>query len=588
MVTYMRFRIRRYGRWLRRSWRRGLRYLQFNAYGKWRQFAMIRRFVIVWWLIIVVTGVGLAVQVRSLQRQGLVLQPLAGGSYSEALVGTVKNINPILPEDSASADAAKLIFNGLTKFDTNGDLDPDLAQSWSVSPDGKTYTFHLRHGVRWQDGVPFTSQDVVFTLTAIQDPDTRSPLAGSWQGVKVTAPDAYTVVFTLPKAYTPFIDTTTVGILPAHLLENIDPSTMPVTSFNQHPIGTGPFKLTNFDTTDGIISLAANPTYFGGEPLLQTLTLRLYDTASAAFSAYTHRQVQGVSQLQPDQVAAAQNLGTMKLYEASQPDEVAVFLQTTTSALKDKIVRQALATATNRQPIIKNQLDGQAIALAGPLLPSSLSLAGVPHQPAYNIGQAKALLASDGWTPGPDGVLRKNGVRLELHLVTESDSVYTNVAQALAKQWAQIGVKLDVQAISADNLEESYIRTRNYDALLYGINTGADPDVYAYWDASQIKDPGLNLSEYNSPAASAALEAGRTIQDPNVRAAKYRSFVQTWVADNPAVMLYTPTYVYGVNANVYGIQIKKLIDPSDRFNDITTWAVRVRSVTANSSDDPAN
>ncbi len=580
MITYMRFRLRRYGRMVRRGRRRLTRYVQFNAFGKWRQFAMIRRFVVVWGLIILATLGGLVLQIRALERQGMILQALPGGSYSEAVVGSVKNINPILPEDSASADATKLIFSGLTRFDTQGNLTSDLAESWSVSPDGKTYTFHLRHGVRWQDGVPFTSQDVLFTITAIQDPDTRSPLASSWQGVKASAPSAYTVVFTLPKAYTPFVNTTTVGILPAHLLENIDPSTMPVTAFNQHPIGTGPFKLTAFDTANGTIALTANSTYFGGKALLQTLTLKLYDTAAAAFSAYTHRQVQGVSQLQPNQVTAAQNLGTMKLYDASVPDEVAVFLQTTMPALKDKVVRAALATATDRQAIIGSQLDGQAIALSGPLLPSRLNLAGVPHQPAYDEGKAQALLDGDGWRLGADGVRHKNGVRLELHMVTESNSVYAGVAQALTSQWAKIGVKLDVQTLDGADLQESYIRPRNYDALLYGINTGADPDVYSYWDASQIKDPGLNLSDYSSPAASAALEAARTIQDPNVRAAKYRSFVQTWVADNPAVMLYTPTYVYGVSDGMYGIKIKKLINPADRFTDVTSWAVRVRSVSA--------
>jgi peptide/nickel transport system substrate-binding protein len=588
MITYTRFRLqrvaRRYQRQLRRSWRRGVRFLQFDLFGKWRQFTMVRRFALVWWAIIAVAVVGLLLQIREFRDAGIVLQKLPGGTYSEAIVGTVKNINPILPDDSASADAVHLIFSGLTQFDTDGQLQPDLATSWEVSPDGRTYVFHLRHNVRWQDGVPFTAQDVLFTMTAIQDPDTRSPLITSWEDVKVTAPNDYTVVFTLPKPDTPFINATTVGILPSHLLSTIDPTSMQVAAFNQHPVGTGPFKLENFDETAGQITLTANSSYYLGKPLLQGITLKLYDTAAEALTAYSNRQVQGVSRLQPDQTTAAHNLGTMKVYTATVPDEVAVFFQTTTPILKDKAVRAALAEATNRQAIIHNQLDGQATALAGPLLPTTLvSLVGAPHQASYSVGAAKAALEADGWKTGPDGIRSKNGVRLELHLVTQTDSVYGGVAAQLAQQWRKIGVKLDVAQIDATDLQQSYIRTRDYDALLYGINTGPDPDVYAYWDSSQIKDPGLNLSDYDSSAADTALEAGRTIQNPILRGTKYRSFIQTWVGDTPAVMLYTPIYEYGVGSNVYGVHIQKLIDPSDRFTGIQDWAVRVRKLTAGPS-----
>jgi peptide/nickel transport system substrate-binding protein len=167
-----------------------------------------------------------------------------------------------------------------------------------------------------------------------------------------------------------------------------------------------------------------------------------------------------------------------------------------------------------------------------------------------------------------------------MQLVTQSGSVYDGVAQQLAAQWKAVGVKLDITQVDPASLEENYIPTRNYDALLYGINTGADPDAYAYWDSSQIKAPGLNLSDYDSPAADSALQAGRTLQDPTLRVAKYRSFVQTWVADTPAVMLYTPLYEYGVDSSVYGVQIHKLINPSDRFSDVQDWAVKLRKTVA--------
>lgn len=583
MLTYARFRfqrtLRRWRRGWRNGWRRSQRFVRFQMVGKGVQFAVIRRFALGWWFLVVVLFLGLGLQVHRLVQSGTILVPLKGGSYSEALVGSIKTLNPILPDGSASADASELIFSGLTRFNTNGQLQPDLAQSWTVSPDGKTYTFSLRHNVKWQDGVPFTAHDVAFTIAAIQNPDTRSPLANSWKGVKVTATNDYTVVFTLPKAYTPFIANTTVGLLPAHLLENTDPSSLRVSAFNQQPVGTGPFKLDTFDPTGGEVIVKANDAYYFGRPYLDSVTLRLYSDYDSAFSAYNHRQVQGVSRLQPDQVAKV-NTGTTKIYTAAVPDEVAVFFKTTTPILKDKGVRLALAEATNRQMIIKNLFDNQATPVTGPLFGTDLDLAGVPHQPAVNLSKAEADLESAGWTVGNDGIRHDaSGHKLEIHLVTQADSPYSGVATALAKQWQQVGVKLDVNEVDEADLQQSYIRPRNYDALLYGINVGADPDVYSYWDSSQAIDPGVNLSAYSSPQADKALEAGRTLSGNSERAAKYRSFVQTWVGDTPAVMLYTPTYTYAVSNGVYGIHIRKLINPSDRFSGIEKWAVNVRAQT---------
>ncbi|HUC20513.1 MAG TPA: ABC transporter substrate-binding protein, partial [Candidatus Polarisedimenticolaceae bacterium] len=226
MITYIRFRlqrnVRRFQRNVRRYWHLSDRYMRFGFWGKWRQLTMIRRFALGWWFVVLALGCGLILQTSAVRQRGLMVQPLPGGSYSEAVVGTIKNLNPVLPEGGASADANHLIFSGLTRFTAEGKLEPDIAKSWDISPDGKTYTFHLRKNVRFHDGVPATAQDVVFTLAAIQNPDTRSSLAASWQGVKASAPDDQTAIFTLPKAYTPFINATSVGLLPRHLLENTE------------------------------------------------------------------------------------------------------------------------------------------------------------------------------------------------------------------------------------------------------------------------------------------------------------------------------------------------------------------------------
>lgn len=582
MVTYLRFRLQRVLRRYRREVANGLsgwrQYWRQNIRGKSRQLFMIRQFTLVWWSLIIISGLGLLWQVRAIGARSAVLQPRAGGIYTEAVVGKITTVNPILPDNGASADAVKLVYNGLTKFDTNGVLQADLATGWTISPDGKTYTFKLRSGVTWHDGVPFTAQDVVFTLAAIQNPDTRSPLAPSWQGVKVAAPDNQTVVFSLPKPYAPFINATTTGILPSHLLGSTEASAMRVTEFNQNPVGTGPFKLQRFQADDGQLDFQANDAYYGGRPLIRELQLKTFNTMNEAYTAFIRRQVMAVGGIEPKQVQSARQTGAIKLHEAAIPDEVAVFLRTSSGVTADKQVRAALALATNRDPIISEQLKGQANPLADPLVGTSLNLTGAPRQARFDVNKANATLEAAGWKKGSDGYRSKGKDKLRISMVTQAGSVYGPVARELQQQWKKAGVEVELRELDAENLQQSHIRPRRYDALLYGINTGGDPDVYAYWHSSQGKDPGLNLSVYKSTAVDQSLEAGRTVLDAQTRSAKYRSFVQAWVADNPAIMLYSPVYTYGVDRSVYGIKLRKLVTPADRFDGVEKWSVRVRAL----------
>lgn len=584
MLTYLKFKWQRVAR---RWWRNSLKsvatsrtYLRYRVWGRWQQLAMIRRFVVVWWLIILVCTVGLVWQTRHIVAESAILKPLSGGRYTEAVFGEMSTINPVLPTTSASSDASRLVFNGLTAFNTQGELKGDLAERWEVSPDGRTYTFRLRQGVKWHDDVPFTSQDVLFTLAVIQNPDTRSPLASTWKGVTAEAPNDHTVVFKLPKPYTPFVNATTVGILPRHSLERVEPRMLRIDDFNQQPIGTGPYKVKELRASRGELELIANEEYFKGSPYIDTVVLRTYQNADDALQAYRRRQVMGVAQIRPNQTEEAKKLGTIKIHEAGVPDRVGVFFKTKTGVTSDKAVRTALALATDRGAIVQEQFDGYASTASGPLIAPKMSTVGLAQAPRLNLAMARSGLEAAGWKTNGDGTRMKNGQELKLKLVTQSGTAYGGVARQLSEQWSRIGVKVEIEEVDSESLQQSFIRPRNYDALLYAVNLGADPDVYAFWHSSQATDPGLNLSTYSSSAADSALESGRIVRDGPTRAAKYRSFVQTWVQDVPAIMIYAPTYLYAVDQEVRGIHIKRLVYPSDRFDEVEQWSVRVRPVTA--------
>ncbi len=573
MFNYLRFRYRRALRRLRRD-TRTLRkwagnYIDRHIWGKWHQLGVVRRFLLGWFGVLAVGFVGLTQQINLLNRAAQVAVPVTGGTYSEAAVGTVTTLNPVLPESELSDDVNRLIFSGLTRFNNQRQVVPDLAERWEVSSDGRTYTFYLRPGVKWQDGVPFTAADVAFTLTAIQNPDSRSPLASSWQGVKVETRGDNVVVFTLPAPLASFMDSTTLEIVPRHLLESIDPSQLREADFNHHPIGTGPFMVKTFAPAAHEITLAANSRYYGGRPKLDEFTFRLYDNDDQALDAYAQHQVISPGRIRPEQLGHRNQLAGLTDYNFTLPEEAVLFFHTTDGPLADKTLRGILTQALNRPKILDQATDGQGVVVTQPILPGQTGYTNASAPAKLNIAAAKQALAADGWTASKP---------LKLNLVTQSGGELERAAQEIKRQLATLGVQVALTATDATTLQQTYMRPRNFQMLLYGINVGPDPDVYSFWHSSQAQDPGVNLSGYASADADKALEAGRIKTDPALREAKYTAFLKAWNADAPAAVLYQTGYQYAVSADADGITPGRLVVPSDRFYGVERWTIKRRWV----------
>jgi peptide/nickel transport system substrate-binding protein len=261
------------------------------------------------------------------------------------------------------------------------------------------------------------------------------------------------------------------------------------------------------------------------------------------------------------------------------PEEVVLFFRTSQGPLADKTVRQGLAAAINRQTLIRDGLGGHGTSLGLPILPDQVGFSARYRPAAFDKAEAEKLLDDAGWRRAEGEKVRsKDGKPLVLKLATARTGDYPRVATVLQQQLAEVGVKLEITMVEVAALQQSYIRPRNYDALLYGINIGADPDVYVYWHSSQISDPGLNLSQFKSTAADKALEGARLTTENSVRTARYSNFLSAWTAEVPAVVLYQPEYMYVTNPSVQGIVAKKLVDPSDRFYGVEDWTVKTRDI----------
>lgn len=578
MSGYFRFSLQRRLRKIRREWRlvtsTVISYSNLHIWSKWRQLGIIRRLILLWWGAIGFFVISSFAQLGHLRSFYEVSRPYPGGQWSEALVGDVKLINPIFPDTAAQSEVSKLVFNGLTKYNDKRELVPDLASGWEVSSDGRIYTFKLRGGVKWHNGAALKAGDVVSTILALQNPDTRSPLSGSWQGVKVRAEGDNTVIFELPNSFPPFIHSTTVGILPESVLKTNDPARLRALDFNQKPIGTGPFKVKSFIPQTAQIHMEANSDYFLGKPKLDQFVVRLYGSYLEAADAYAKKQVNAVGDIALNQAGKDSAITDIRLVSYHLPQQTGLFFKNSSSVVAEKSVRQALSKGINRTEIIESALDGKGLLVNSVLLPGQLGYTNKHRQAGYDYEAAAKQLSEAGWNLGEGGKRFKDGQPLKLQVVTGTSSEYREVAKILAKQWGKLGVTLDIKYVSSHDLQQSYIRPRQYDVLLYGINIGVDPDVYVYWHSSQVSDPGLNLSQYKSSVADRALESGRVNPDVEIRAGKYQVFAATWNEDTPAIMLYTPDYLYGVAAGAHGPTSAKLVEPADRFYNVHEWTVK--------------
>lgn len=510
--------------------------------------------------------------------------PDIGGTYIEGIAGRPSTINPIFNQyNDVDRDIGALVFSGLTRADEQGRLLPELATRWSVSPDGLVYTFTLRADVVWHDGAYFSAADVLYTIHALQDPGYKGPpdLGAFWRTVAVTQLDDTTIRFQLTQPYAPFLNYTTIGILPAHLLKDVPSAELWQHPFNRRPIGTGPFQVVEF--TAGQITLEANPRFYEKRPYLQRVILKFYPDHESVFTAYTRAQVEGIARILPTYIAPANNLSNLKKYEARLAGYSLIYLNLTKPMFQDRAVRQALLYAIDRQGLINNWLQGQGLVASSPIPPRTWAHDTIMPTIPFEPERAKALLDQAGWRDSNnDGTRDKDRVELAFTLITPDDPTRVALAHEIAKQWQAIGIRATVQAAPTSLLVQNILRPRQFDAVLYEWRTlSNDPDQYENWHELQIPSPtnfGQNYSGLKDRDISEALEAARKTNDQAKRAELYRKFQERFAALTPALLLYYPIYTYGVDARVQGIQIGSLLTPSDRFRNITQWYLKTKRV----------
>ena len=521
--------------------------------------------------------------------------PEKGGAFVEGIVGAPQYLNPLLSDNfPVDRDLNSLLFDGLTRYGKNGELEPALAESWSVSEDGLTVTFVLKEDVFWHDGELVTAADVAFSYGLLQADDYPGATAvrDLWQSVTIQQLDERTISFTLPELYSPFLDATTRGILPAHLLEGETAVSLQTSDFNKAPVGTGPFMVDEEGgdwQENGRLRLLPNPAIWGDAANISALEFIFFPNEETLLQAFADGSVHAINRVSDTALPILAAFPDTRLFTA--PDgRYTIMLFNTESAPSDliqwKTGRQALANALDRPALVDNALNGQGLPLEGPYLPSSWA-----YNPslltAYNfdLATANALLDETGW-PLPEGATtrQKDGESLILSLLTLNTPQQIALAETIGQQWNHAGI--DTTITLADNFTElrQLLDEGAFDVALVDFVPPGDPALYDFWSQEAIIN-GSNVAGWNNRKASESLEDGRQTWPITDRRRAYNTFQRHYNESLPALTIYQHVYTYALSPEVNQAEIGLITAPRDRYQTLANWFLQYRDIEIDCPED---
>ncbi len=516
--------------------------------------------------------------------------PKRGGVFREGVVRAPERINPLfLSNNDTDRDITALIFSTLFYYDADGALKPGIAEDYSVSDDGKSYNVRLKKNVRWHDGATLTADDVVYTVKTIQDPAYKSSLRPNWQGVTVERLGEYEVRFVLKQPYSPFLQNLALPIIPQHIWKRIPAEAATLADANLRPIGSGPYRFLGLEKNkDGVVTsykLEATKNFHLEGPYIETIEFKLYDTEEQLIRAYQGGEIDGISVVSAKNIERVKNLGAT-VSNIRIPRIFAIFLNETHPALADRAVREALAWGIPRKDLITKVLGGGAIEIDSPIPPGTFGYNADIPSANFDLEKASSTLAKAGWQDlDGDGFREKKSAKrgekpvpLKITLVTSDWRDLAEAANLIKEYWRQIGVEVEIKTLPVNELESTVIRPRAYDALIFGEILGRDPDPFAFWHSSQLKDPGLNIALYHSNKVDTLLEEARRATDRGEVEAKYKEFQKIIAEDFPTIFLYSPAYFYATRPNIRGVNLKTLVLPSERFAETYLWYIKIKRV----------
>ena len=494
-----------------------------------------------------------------------------GGTLVIGMGAGVRTLIPILASDSASAEVCSFIFNGLLKYDKDLKLKGDLAESWEIKDGGRTLIFHLRRGVKWQDGVEFSAQDVIFTYQKLVDPRVPTPYSGDFKRISaIKALDKYTVEVKYAHPFAPALASWTMSIIPKHLLEDKDLSKL---RFWENPIGTGPYELVRWKHQQ-LIELRANKNYFEHPPFIERVIFRIIPDSATLFLEVLSQAVDNAS-LTPLQyvVNAKSALFRKNFLKFRLPSNSFIYLgyNLENPLFSNKKVRRALNFAVDKEKIVKSIYHSQALVSNGPFTPQSWAYSESLKPASYSLEKARRLLEEAGWQDRDgDGILEKEGKKLRFTITTNQGSfLRQKIAEIIQHQLKKVGVGVDIKVVEWSVFIERVINQRNFDAVLLGWSLSFDPDLYDIFYSKKTARGEFNFVGYNNPEVDKLLLAGRRTFDREKRKAIYTQVARLIYEDQPYMFIAVPYSLSCLHRRFRGVKPAR----SGYFYNFIDWWV---------------
>jgi len=501
--------------------------------------------------------------------------PASGGEYSEGFVGQPSFINPVLAASEVDKGLVRLVFSNIR----------DITEKIEPAEDGRIWKIRLKEKLVWHDNEKLTSDDVVFTIQKIQDPESSSPLATVWQGIAAQRLSELELQLSLinPYAFFPEI-LNSLYILPRHIFGNIPPANWRLSDFNLRPVGSGPYRFSSFEKrTDGFVAAYRLNSWkdSGGEVLINNMIFRFFADSDKLIQSFNAGQIDAFSGIEPGNISLIS-----RPYETVPfrlPNYYAVFFnQSKNIALKEAEVREALGIALDKNAIVRNALLGRGAVSFGPIPEEISYFADELKGSTTSLELAAQILEEAGWKLNEDGfreaTVQRTAIPLEFALTVPRIGFLASTAEILAEEWKKIGVKVNLEIADTNDIVTNAIRNRGYEALLFGNILSRSFDLFSFWHSSERFHPGLNVALYNSKEADVLIEAIRQNLDEESRREQFRELQLLIDGDHPAIFLYSPHYLYIASRNVRGVLPKLISEPAERFVGAKDWYLRTARV----------
>lgn len=482
--------------------------------------------------------------------------PAYGDTLIMGTIGDASNLLPPLAADASSTAITSLVYNGLVRYDKDLQIEGDLAQSWDISADGREITFHLRRDVRWHDGAPFTSADVLFTYQLMIDPATPTAYAEQYRQVsKAEAPDPYTFRVRYDKPLAAALPSWALDICPKHLLEGQDVTTSPLC---RAPVGTGPFRFVSWQPGEMIV-LERNEDYYEGAAYLRRVLYRVIPDSTTMF---LELQSGGLDTMGLTPLQFARQTETPAFGRRFNKYRYPAFAYTYLGynlrkpLFQDKRVRQAISHAIDKQELIDGVLLGLGQPANGPYVPGSW-----PHNPqvkdyAFDPARAAALLEEAGWIDRDgDGVRERDGKPLRFVILTnQGNDQRIKAGEIIQRRLAEVGMDVRLRVIEWASFLKEFIYPGKFDVTLLGWTVPIDPDGYNVWHSSKTGPGELNIIGFNNARVDALLEQGRRSLDQDRRQQIYWQLQEILAEEVPYTFLFVPDSLPVVARRFHGIE----------------------------------